>query len=125
MDSNGETHATPQTIENTLITHFETLFTSQATHNINLAMEGVKDKITSEMKDFLNNEFTAEEVSMAIKGMKGLAAPGPDGLPAPFYHNYWEVVGPEVTSAVLEVLNKDGDPSQFNNTHICLIPKKK
>jgi hypothetical protein len=124
MDSNGETHSNPQTIENTLITHFETLFTSQATHNINLAVKGVKDKITSEMKDFLNNEFTAEEVSMDIKGMKGLAAPGPDGLPALFYHNYWEVVGPEVTSAVLEVLNKDGDPSQFNNTHICLIPNK-
>jgi hypothetical protein len=47
MDSNGETHSNPQTIENTLITHFETLFTSQATHNINLAVKGVKDKITS------------------------------------------------------------------------------
>jgi hypothetical protein len=37
--------------------------------------------------------------------MKGLAASGPDGLPAAFYHNYWDVIGTEVTFAVLQVLN--------------------
>jgi hypothetical protein len=57
--------------------------------------------------------------------MKGLAAPEPDGLPAIFFHNYWEIIGEEVTTAVLEVLNNGGDPNMYNSTHICLILKIK
>jgi hypothetical protein len=88
-------------------------------------VEVVKGRISADMRDHLNTSFTQEEVMAAIKEMKGLAAPGPDGLPALFYHNYWEIVGREVTEAVLDVLNNEGDPSQYNATHICLIPKIK
>jgi hypothetical protein len=88
-------------------------------------VEVVKGRISADMRDHLNTSFTQEEVMEAIKEMKGLAAPRLDGLPALFYHNYWEIVGREVTEAVLDVLNNEGDPSQYNATHICLIPKIK
>jgi hypothetical protein len=55
--------------------------------------------------------------------MKGLAAPGPDGLPARFYHTYWDIIGQDVTREVLHILNNKGNPSDLNKTHICLIPK--
>jgi hypothetical protein len=55
--------------------------------------------------------------------MKSLAAPGPDGLPAKFYHTYWDIVGKEVITTALNILNNNGDPSPFNATNICLIPK--
>ncbi|PNX56957.1 hypothetical protein L195_g058456, partial [Trifolium pratense] len=71
----------------------------------------------------MNREFTKEEVFQAIKDMKSLAAPGPDGLPALFYHTYWEFIGEDITEMVLDVLNNKGDPSHLNSTHICLIPK--
>ncbi|PNX71213.1 ribonuclease H [Trifolium pratense] len=77
------------------------------------------------MQSYLSTNFTADEVHNAIKDMKGLAAPGPDGLPALFYHNYWDIVGKDVTEAVLNVLNKEENPDRYNNTHICLIPKIK
>jgi hypothetical protein len=56
--------------------------------------------------------------------MKGLAAPGPDDLPAIFYHTYWDIIKEDVNKAVLQVLNDRGDPTPYNQTHICLIPKK-
>jgi hypothetical protein len=56
--------------------------------------------------------------------MKRLAAPGPDGLPAIFYHTYWDIIKNDVIKAVLQVLNDRGDPTPYNQTHICLIPKK-
>jgi hypothetical protein len=56
--------------------------------------------------------------------MKGLAAPGPDGLPAIFYHTYWDIIKEDVNKDVLQVLNDGGDPTPYNQTHICLIPKK-
>ncbi|PNX69233.1 ribonuclease H [Trifolium pratense] len=73
----------------------------------------------------LSKAFSKEEVFQAIKDMKALAAPGPDGLPAIFYHTHWEVIGKEVTDMVLNILNNNGDPSHLNTTHICLIPKIK
>ncbi|MCI37730.1 hypothetical protein A2U01_0058956, partial [Trifolium medium] len=30
--------------------------------------------------------------------MKALVAPGPDGLPALFYHNYWDIIGQDITA---------------------------
>ncbi|MCI36603.1 ribonuclease H protein [Trifolium medium] len=61
------------------------------------------------MHDYLNMEFTAEEVFTSIKDMKSLAAPGPDGLPAKFYHTYWDIVGRDITKEVLLVLNHGGN----------------
>ncbi|MCI29963.1 putative non-LTR retroelement reverse transcriptase, partial [Trifolium medium] len=75
------------------------------------------------MQDHLNQEFQAEEVWQAIKDMKAMAAPGPDGLPASFYHTYWDIIGTDITMEVLKVLNTEGNPEPYNNTHICLIPK--
>jgi len=36
----------------------------------------------------LEAPFTEEDVLQALVSMKGLAAPGPDGLPAIFYHTH-------------------------------------
>jgi hypothetical protein len=77
------------------------------------------------MSQQLEVEFTAKEVTEAINSMKGLAGPGPDGLPALFYHTYWEIINKEILNTVLQVLNNKGDPTSFNETYICLIPKKK
>jgi hypothetical protein len=87
--------------------------------------EVVKDTITTAMFQQLEADFTADDVTEAIISMKGLVAPGPDGLPAMFYHTYWEIINKEVINTVLQVLNNKGDPTPFNNTYICLIPKKK
>jgi ribonuclease HI len=125
QDIHGTTHYDHDNIEQTLTNHFKTLFTSQATHNIEMTVAVVNNRITPEMYEFLNSPYTAYDVFEAIKYMKGMAAPGPDGLPAIFYQNYWDTLGNDVTQAVLDVLNNDSDPRPFNNTHICLIPKKK
>ncbi|MCI73173.1 hypothetical protein A2U01_0094437, partial [Trifolium medium] len=56
----------------------------------------------------LSASFTREEVTQAIMDIKALAAPGPDGLPALFYHNYWDIVGDDIINMVLNVLNHNG-----------------
>ncbi|GAU15609.1 hypothetical protein TSUD_108680 [Trifolium subterraneum] len=101
------------------------LFTKQATQDIPNIVSVVVDRVTTDMKLTLDEKFTKEEVYQAVKDLKALAAPGPDGLPALVYHNYWDIIGEDVTSMALDILNNNGDPSQLNSTHICLIPKIK
>lgn len=114
-------HTEHSSIEDCFVDYFLNNFTSQGASNIEKTVEVVKDKVNPDMREQLNTPFTAEKVYCAIKDMKSLAAPGPDGLPALFYHHYWDVLG---TEAALDVLNNNADPSPFNSTNICLIPKK-
>jgi ribonuclease HI len=64
-------------------------------------------------------------VIIALKQMAPLKAPGPDGLPADFFQNHWDLMGEEVCLAVLNSLNDGILPENINMTHIVLIPKKK
>jgi hypothetical protein len=124
-DSSGTTHYDPTKIEEIMVNHFKTLFESQDTHHTQRTVEVVRNSITTDHYKHLDEAFTEEEVAEAIRNMKGLAAPGPDGLPALFYHTCWDIIKKDVTTAALQVLNHKGDTTPYNHTHICLIPKKK
>jgi hypothetical protein len=122
-DSQGQMQFELSNIEQVFIDHFRTLFTKQDTNNIVETVSVVKNKITDDMYQILNKNFTREEVGQAVRDMKAMAAPGPDGLPALFYHNYWDIIGEDITNMALDILNNNGDPSSLNSTYICLIPK--
>ena len=73
----------------------------------------------------LNQPFTAMEVEQALKQMKPMTAPGPDGMPPIFYKFYWNTIGSDVIDASLSVLNSGIIPPNLNHTFITLIPKTK
>jgi hypothetical protein len=122
-DNQGNKWTAHDDIERVFLDHFKTLFQTQSTHDITNTVSVVKDKLNTDMKHYLSVDFEEIEVYNAIRDMKSMAAPGPDGLPALFYHTYWDIIGKDVINAALNILNHNGDPSQFNHTHICLIPK--
>lgn len=49
----------------------------------------------------------------------------PNGMAPLFFINYWDIVGQEVTDAVISVLNSGIIPPNLNHIFITLIPKKK
>lgn len=77
------------------------------------------------MNKVLAEAFEQEEVVMALKQMHPRKAPGPDGMAALFFLNYWDIIGPAVSGAMIEALNTGTIPNQLNHTFITLIPKKK
>jgi exonuclease III len=103
-------HTDQDEIEQILTNHFQQLYSTLPTTNIPETVQVVNNRIDQDMHAYLSKDYTADEVFNAIKDMKSLAAPGPDGLPARFYHTYWDIVGPDVTKEVLRVLNNDGNP---------------
>jgi hypothetical protein len=88
-------------------------------------MSVVRNRLSDNMRGILEKEFTEDEVGLATKSLKSQAAPGPDGMPAFFYQQFWSIVGRDVTNFALNVLNGDVDLGSVNHTHICLIPKSK
>lgn len=56
------------------------------------------------MQHMLSEEFTKEEVFLALKHMHQTKALRPDGMGPIFYQKYWDVMGIEVTDAILTAL---------------------
>jgi hypothetical protein len=105
--------------------YFTTLFTSTNPTNMQETINVVANRVTPQMKVYLNQDFIAAEVSYATHQLKSNAAPGPDGLNANFFQIYWDTIGGEITQTVLNILNNGGNPDSYNDTFICLIPKHK
>ncbi len=101
------------------------MFETSNPDNFEPVLNGVNRCITEEMNDSLLLEFTAAEVHTAIFQMAPLKAPGPDGLPPLFYHQYWNTIGEEVINAVLTSLHTGRIEGDINHTHLTLIPKVK
>ncbi|KAF5451733.1 hypothetical protein F2P56_026813 [Juglans regia] len=78
-----------------------------------------------EMKAWLMNPFTRENITDDIFQMNPLGSPSPDGFLAQFYQKHWEVVGEQVCNFALKVLNQGGSLNEVNDTFISLIPKVK
>lgn len=91
-------------VEDIVTGYFEELFqTSHPSEElIDEVLTSVGARVSSEMNSQLAMPFTTEEVISALAQMALLKSPGPDGLPALFFHKYWHVVGSSITTCVLD-----------------------
>jgi len=103
--------------------YFQDIFKTDNTAIPRYMLEGVKDKVTADMKIQLEQPYTLEEVTITINQMNSTAAPGPDGCPALFFQRFWDIIGTDVSTSILNILNNQFNPDCFNKTFICLIPK--
>ncbi|XP_016647055.1 PREDICTED: uncharacterized protein LOC107880293 [Prunus mume] len=77
------------------------------------------------MNQTLLSEFTADEVKHALFQMHPSKALGPDGMSLFFFQKYWDVVGCEVTAAVLDFLRTGRLLPKLNFMHVAFISKVK
>jgi hypothetical protein len=124
-DEAGRMWDTQAMIGNAFNHYFSNLFTSVPLDCMHECIETLHPGVTAEMNQNLLKKFTREEVYEALKQMAPLKAPGPDGLAASFYQNNWDVVGEEVSIAVLDILNSGMLNKELNFTYITLVPKIK
>ncbi|KAL9232296.1 hypothetical protein vseg_007422 [Gypsophila vaccaria] len=80
--------------------------------------------INEEHLKILSEPVHHMEVKEAIFGIPGSKAPGLDGYNSQFFKDTWEIVGPQVTQAVLELFTHGKLLTILNHTTLTLIPKK-
>ncbi|KAG6730912.1 hypothetical protein I3842_01G104000 [Carya illinoinensis] len=90
---------------------FQDLFTTSNPSGIVECLEDMPmpQKVTREMNEYLEKEYTKEEIKVAVFQMNGLGFLGLD----------------EVNNFALNILNKGGPLEGVNDTYIALIPKIK
>ena len=125
MDENGILHETKEGIANVVVSFFGKLYTASYPSHILEVTDTIPIKVSSEMNQSFIKEFTKEEVLVVLKQMHLTKAPGPDGMSAIFFQKYWDLVGNDVTSMVLNVLNCNKSIVEINKTYITLVPKTK
>lgn len=104
---------------------YKDLFAAQGDLDPRAVLEHVPWKVNDSMNESLTKPYTADEVRRAVFMMGANKAPGPDGFIAGFFQVHWELVGTQITEAVLNNLNGGVLPEDINKTTIVLIPKCK
>ena len=112
-------------IKDIVVEYFQSLFSSSHPSLQSDIFEAVMPSVSLEMNEQLLKPFTREEVEVALHQMEPITAPGPDGMPPLFYHSFWNLIGNDISSAVLDCLNNCNIPKEINHTNITLIPKVK
>ena len=123
--TDGSLATNQEELETEVLEFYSRLFTHQEMLDPGPILEYVPAKVAPQMNDSLLRPFTGEEVRDAVFMMGASKAPGPDGLTAGFYQHHWELLGPGVTTAVLDFLNGGVMPESINRTTVVLIPKIK
>ena len=79
--------------------------------------------LTEEESDWIGRDVTEEEVKDGLWSLRPFKAPGPDGLHAGFYQQFWGDVGNSVCNEVLDISEYGKVLEYLNETLITLIPK--
>lgn len=74
----------------------------------------VDNCISSETNEKLIANVSKDEVLNAMSSIGSLKAPGPDGIHAAFYHNYWSIVGNSVYEIVDDFFKNCSPLSSIN-----------
>ncbi|KAL0406172.1 UNVERIFIED_CONTAM: hypothetical protein Slati_3931100, partial [Sesamum latifolium] len=126
-NSDGVWVITEEGIKKCISDHFGTVFASNRPQPNAIAkgMEHLRAVVDASMAEELLQPYTTTEVKKALFQMAPLKSSGPDGMSPIFFQKFWHIVGQDVTTCVLSLLNSHIMPSSLNFTQIVLIPKCK
>lgn len=104
-------------------TYYKNLFEEEELRTLEDVLSVIKPVVSEEIKCALDSEISPDEVRNAVFQLGANKAPGPNGYNGCFFQSYWDIVGPEVTSAVLNFFSTGMMPESLKSIDLVLIPK--
>lgn len=100
----------PDEMDKMAMEYFGKLFQATTPNcSLDIIFEGASfNSLYADQEYGLSAPFVAKDVKEVLFMMHQSKAPGPNSFHAAFYRKYWSIMGEEVTSLVLNFLNKGG-----------------
>jgi len=122
MDKNGVVFVDTD-VPNALVDHF-TQFLGVEGHTSERVDVSLFPRRLSEFKALnMVRAVTSNEIKQAIFSIGNDKAPGPDGFSAAFFKATWDVVGQDVSNAIMDFFLNGKLLKEVNHTILALIPK--
>lgn len=121
-DTLGRLCTRPSQINDIITTFYQELFTTGGSSSFEEVIDTIPQVVSPEMNAKLIADFTIDEVEAVIRQMAPLKAPGLDDMPSLFYHNFWSLIGSDVSLSILHYLNTRVLPQSLGHYFITLIP---
>lgn len=118
----GVTFEDPIQIKQAVVRHFKHQFSESWT--VRPKILGPFNVISPEAAAKLEEEFSTNEIWVAIKDCDGCKAPGPDGFNLECIKKCWPVMKNEIISMIQEFHTNAKLSSGINSSFLVLIPKK-
>ncbi|CAN1153186.1 LINE-1 retrotransposable element ORF2 protein [Linum perenne] len=122
-DHNGQWVYEKERLSEMAIDHFKTLFSAGATSILQPTEADFSFPLSEAENRVLGRDLSAPEITLAIKSMGSLKAPGKDGFQPIFFQKCWNTVGGDVSDFLLNSFRYPELIEQVNQTIIVLIPK--
>ncbi|KAF7831272.1 ribonuclease H [Senna tora] len=106
-DDHNRVHSDLDGINNTITSYFRNLFKASNLLGVEEVCRTVKYKVSDLQCEILSKPFSIEDVKMTLDSMHPSKAPGPNGMTALFFQNFWNKVGAEVSTTALQILNEE------------------
>ncbi|KAJ0833348.1 putative RNA-directed DNA polymerase [Helianthus annuus] len=105
------------------VSHYEQFLGCAGQISLQPSPDIFTNKLDSDSANHMTRPVTLEEVKSAMFSIGNDKAPGPDGYTAAFFKSSWQIVGSDVSNAVLDFFNTGNLLKQLNHTLVVLIPK--
>jgi hypothetical protein len=80
-------------------------------------------RLNEDDRNYLTAPFSLDEIYKVVSDLKHNSAPGPDGLPAEFFHNFWDIIKKDIWYLCDDFCKVNLDIKRLNYGVITLIPK--
>ena len=106
--------------------YFDSLFSTMEPSKSDDIINSILTKASASMRDSLDRPYTKVKVEVALNQMKPSKTPGPHGMSSFSYQHYWDMVGNDLSAAVLDILGGSPILEGLNHTYVkvTLIPRK-
>jgi len=125
IDLDGKRWNDHKGVERAFSRYFHWLYKSDGNGEVECCVNSIQPKVSAEMNHQLVAPVSMEEIQLALNQMDPLKAPGPDGFPACFFQQNWEILHKEVYDAIKFFFDTCQLDASINYTVIALIPKTK
>ncbi|KAK9943100.1 hypothetical protein M0R45_008719 [Rubus argutus] len=95
------------------------------TYAQDVVLQAIQPCVTASMNISPQAPYSMDEVKTALFQMHSSKELGPDGMSPFFFQKYWDLVGTDISNAVIHFLSTKEVPPALNFTHVVLIPKFK